>query len=151
MKSLVTTSCLCLLLTGLLGCQESDDQLAVRLTELHRVDHSVPTNEPDPIYGWIVPVAGRPDLAVAVYFLDGIHQGGADVVERDSLNILCGFGGGQTEHVVDISTRRVQGGSIVRFYTTTARSRLVKLNVVLIHDDNTVEGLRTVSFVEQAP
>jgi hypothetical protein len=151
MKRMIAALAGCLIIVALAGCQQSDHQLAERLTELHRVDHTVPTNEPDRIFTWIVPIDGRDDLAVAVCNLDGISQGEAMIVDRKTLETLWAFGGGQAELVEDVSTRRVdsRGYSIVRAYISTARGRHLGFHEVIVHDDNTVEGRQTVSFADE--
>jgi hypothetical protein len=150
MKRIIAALVPCLLVLTLASCQQTDHQLAERLTELHRVDHSVPTNEPDRIFTWIVPINGRDDLAVAVCNLDGISQGEAMIVDRATLETLWAFGGGQAELVADVSTRRIKTGSIVRAYISTARGRYLGFHEVIIHDDNTVKGLQSVSFTDDA-
>ncbi len=150
MKRMTAILIPCFIVLTLIGCVQTDHELAERLTELHRVDPAEATNEPDRIFTWIVPINGRPDLAVAICSLDGLSQGEAMIVDRNTLETLWAFGGGQAELVADVSTRRIEAGSIVRAYISTARGRYLGFHEVLIHDDDSVKGLQTISFTDDA-
>ena len=136
----------------LLGCQVSNDGLADRLTDSLRVDQTVPTNEPDLVCHQIVSVAGRDDLAVGICELDGLQRGEAFLVERDTLNILRRFGGGQAEYVDAVTTRRVKTGTLIKAYiTATIGDDPRGIEQIVIHEDNTIEEMPFAPFGSGTP